>query len=189
MAQTNIKNEILNATITVFNKKGMKFTMDDVAREAGMSKKTIYAVFSDKQELVFCMVDYCFDSIKESEERVMKNAGLTTMEKLQAILGVLPEGYKDIDFAQLYILKDKYPRIYTRVEERLESGWDMTIELLKRGMDEGVVRKIDTVIVKVMFEAALEQFFKRDVLVKNHISYSEALAEVVDIICNGIKIR
>ena len=32
MAQTNIKNEILNATITVFNKKGMKFTMDDVAR-------------------------------------------------------------------------------------------------------------------------------------------------------------
>ena len=47
MAQTNIKNEILNATITVFNKKGMKFTMDDVAREAGMSKKTIYAVFSD----------------------------------------------------------------------------------------------------------------------------------------------
>ena len=65
----------------------------------------------------------------------------------------------------------------------------MTIELLKRGMDEGVVRKIDTVIVKVMFEAALEQFFKRDVLVKNHISYSEALAEVVDIIGNGIKIR
>ena len=64
------------------------------------------------------MVDYCFDSIKESEERVMKNAGLTTIEKLQAILGVLPEGYKDIDFAQLYILKDKYPRIYTRVEER-----------------------------------------------------------------------
>ena len=53
MAQTNIKNEILNATITVFNKKGMKFTMDDVAKEAGMSKKTIYAVFSDKQELVF----------------------------------------------------------------------------------------------------------------------------------------
>ena len=44
MAQTNIKNEILNATITVFNKKGMKFTMDDVAKEAGMSKKTIYAV-------------------------------------------------------------------------------------------------------------------------------------------------
>ena len=118
----------------------------------------------------------------------MKNAGLTTVEKLQAILGVLPDGYKDIDFAQLYILRDRYPRIYSRVEERLESGWDTTIELLRRGMEEGVVRQIDTAIVKVMFEATLEQFFIRDVLVKNKISYSDALAQVVDIICNGIKL-
>ena len=187
MADMDIRKEILAATVLVFNKKGIKFTMDDVAREAGMSKKTIYTVFSDKQELVYDMVDFCFDSIKESEERVMKNGGLSTLEKIQAILGVLPDGYKEIDFAQLYILRDKYPRIYTRVEERLESGWDTTIELLKRGMDEGVIKPVDTAIVKVMFEATLEQFFRRDVLVKNGISYSEALAEVVDIICNGIK--
>ena len=188
MAEMDIRSEILSATIPVFNKKGIKFTMDDVAKEVGISKKTIYTVFADKQELVYDMVDYCFDSIKKSEERVMKNAGLTTIEKLQAILGVLPDGYKDIDFAQLYILRDKYPRIYSRVEERLESGWDTTIELLRRGMEEGVVRQIDTAIVKVMFEATLEQFFRRDVLVKNKISYSDALAQVVDIICNGVKL-
>ena len=188
MAEMDIRSEILSATIPVFNKKGSKFTMDDVAKEVGISKKTIYTVFADKQELVYDMVDYCFDSIKKSEERVMKNAGLTTIEKLQAILGVLPDGYKDIDFAQLYILRDKYPRIYSRVEERLESGWDTTIELLRRGMEEGVVRQIDTAIVKVMFEATLEQFFRRDVLVKNKISYSDALAQVLDIICNGIKL-
>lgn len=188
MAEMDIRREILSATIQVFNKKGIKFTMDDVAKEVGISKKTIYTVFADKQELVYDMVDYCFDSIKESEERVMKNAGLTTVEKLQAILGVLPDGYKDIDFAQLYILRDRYPRIYSRVEERLESGWDTTIELLRRGMEEGVVRQIDTAIVKVMLEATLEQFFRRDVLVKNKISYSDALAQVVDIICNGIKL-
>ena len=92
----------------------------------------------------------------------------------------------EIDFSQLYVLRDKYPRIYTRVEERLESGWDATMELLQRGMKEGVIRRVDTALVKVMFEATLEQFFRRDVLVKNGISYSDALAEVVDIICNGI---
>ncbi len=187
--ENTIREQILEATILVFNKKGMKFTMDDIARELGMSKKTIYMVFADKQELVYDMVDYCFDSIKESEQKVMKNAGLSTIEKIQAILGVLPDGYKEIDFSQLYILRDKYPRIYTRVEERLESGWDATMELLQRGMNEGVVRKVDTALVKVMFEATLEQFFRRDVLVKNGITYSDALAQVVDIICNGIKER
>lgn len=187
--ESTIREQILGATILVFNRKGMKFTMDDIARELGMSKKTIYTVFADKQELVYDMVDYCFDSIKESEQKVMKNAELSTLEKIQEILGVLPEGYKEIDFSQLYILRDKYPRIYTRVEERLESGWDATMELLQRGMNEGVIRKVDTALVKVMFEATLEQFFRRDVLVKNGITYSDALAEVVDIICNGIKER
>ena len=186
MMENTIREQILEATILVFNKKGMKFTMDDIARELGMSKKTIYMVFADKQELVYDMVDYCFDSIKESEQKVMKNGELSTLEKIHEILGVLPDGYKEIDFSQLYILRDKYPRIYTRVEERLESGWDATMELLQRGMKEGVIRKVDTALVKVMFEATLEQFFRRDVLVKNGISYSDALAEVVDIICNGI---
>lgn len=184
--ESTIREQILDATVLVFNKKGMKFTMDDIARELGMSKKTIYTVFADKQELVYDMVDYCFDSIKESEQKVMKNGELSTLEKIHEILGVLPEGYKEIDFSQLYVLRDKYPRIYTRVEERLESGWDATMELLQRGMKEGVIRKVDTALVKVMFEATLEQFFRRDVLVKNGISYSDALAEVVDIICNGI---
>ena len=110
------------------------------------------------------------------------------LEKIHEILGVLPEGYKEIDLSQLYVLRDKYPRIYTRVEERLESGWDATMELLQRGMKEGVIRRVDTALVKVMFEATLEQFFRRDVLVKNGISYSDALAQVVDIICNGIKL-
>ena len=95
--ESTIREQILDATVLVFNKKGMKFTMDDIARELGMSKKTIYTVFADKQELVYDMVDYCFDSIKESEQKVMKNGELSTLEKIHEILGVLPEGYKEID--------------------------------------------------------------------------------------------
>ena len=37
MAEMDIRREILSATIQVFNKKGIKFTMDDVAKEVGIS--------------------------------------------------------------------------------------------------------------------------------------------------------
>ena len=37
MAEMDIRSEILSATIPVFNKKGIKFTMDDVAKEVGIS--------------------------------------------------------------------------------------------------------------------------------------------------------
>lgn len=181
-----MKEKILEATIKVFNKKGLKFTMDDIAKELSMSKKTIYTVFSDKNSLFGEMVDYCFDKIKESETAILNDSNLSTVEKIRRILGVLPESYADIDFRQLYLLKDKYPDIYRKVEERLESGWEGTIALLNRGMEEGVIRPVNVILIKTMLEATLEQFFQRDILIVNQISYKNALDEVVSIIIDGI---
>lgn len=55
--------------------------------------------------------------------------------------------------------------------ERLETGWETTISLLEQGMKEGVIRPVKIPIVKMMLEAALEQFFQRDILISNGISY------------------
>ena len=184
-----LRETILQGTIKAFNQKGLKFTMDDIASILSISKKTIYTVFSDKEQLFLSMVDYLFDNIKLSEEQVMKNAGLSTIEKIRRILGVMPESYREIDFRHLYLLKDKYPKIYEQVEKRLETGWETTIALLEQGMEEGVIRRVKIPIVKMMMEATLEQFFQRDILIQNEISYAEALNEVVDILVDGIAVR
>lgn len=181
-----IREVILDATLEVFSEKGMKFTMDDIASRVNMSKKTIYTVFEDKKTLFYEMVDYGFDNIKESEKKVLENEKLDTVGKLREILGVLPESYKDIDFRQLYILKEKYPKIYRKVEERLENGWESTIALLEQGMREGALRKVDIPVFKTMFEATIEQFFQRDILIRSKIPYKKALEEVVNILLDGI---
>lgn len=180
------RERILLATLTCFNQKGIKFTMDDLARVLGMSKKTIYVEFPDKEALFLAMVDFMFDKIKESEAQVLMDEGLSTLEKIHKILGVLPEGYKDVNFQQLYMLRDKYPRIYQKVENRLETGWEATISLLEQGKREGVVRDVNIPLVKMMLEASLEQFFARDILIVNGLTYGEALNEVVDILMKGI---
>ncbi len=182
------KERILKGTIQAFNEKGLKFTMNDLARILGMSKKTIYVEFTDKNSLFLAMVDYLFDGIKESEEEIINNTDIDIVDKITTMLGVLPESYKDIDLRQLYMLKDKYPVIYKRVEERFENGWQQTIELLKEAMEEGKVRKVNVDIFKMMMEAALEQFFQRDILIYNSLSYEEGLKEVVGILMNGIKL-
>lgn len=184
-----LKETILEGTIQAFNEKGLKFTMDDVAKVLGMSKKTIYKVFRDKESMFYAMVDYMFDSIKESEQAILEDESMTTIEKVRKILGVMPEGYKDVDFGQLYSLKDKYPAIYKQVEIRLETGWETTIALIEQGIQEGVIREVNIPIVKMMLEASLEQFFQRDILIQNHISYMEALDEVVGIIVDGITVH
>ncbi|MCH5281319.1 MAG: TetR/AcrR family transcriptional regulator [Lachnospiraceae bacterium] len=183
-----LRETILEGTIRVFNQKGLKFTMDDVAKTLGMSKKTIYTVFDDKESMFYDMVDYMFDRIKESEQSIVADESLSTLEKIRRILGVMPESYRDVDFHQLYQLKEKYPAVYKQVERRLETGWEETIALLEQGMEEGCIRQVHIPIVKMMFEALLEQFFQRDVLVQNKISYLDALNEAVDIIMDGISV-
>ncbi len=183
------KERVLMACIDLFNQKGLKFTMDDLAKSLQMSKKTLYTIFKDKNSLFLEMVDYLFKGIKQSEQDILDNEKLTTLEKIHQILGALPDGYQRIDFRQLYILKTKYPKIFKKVEKHLETGWENTIELLEQGMKEGVIRNVSIPIVKMMLEASLEQFFQSDILIRNNLTYQEALNEVVEIIFSGIAIR
>lgn len=183
------RERILEATIKVFNRKGLKFTMDDIATELGISKKTIYAVFKDKESMFFSMVDYCFDKINAHKEMTLQDESLSTVDRIRAVLAMLPDGYRDVDFGKLYVLKDKYPKIYAKVEERLESGWEGILTLINKGIEEGSIRPVNVYILKTMMEATLEQFFQRDVLVKNEISYNDALNEVVNILIDGIVIK
>lgn len=183
-----LREKILESTLQIFNQKGLKFTMDDIAKEMGISKKTIYTVFKDKEELFLAVVDYMFDSIKDGECALLADTNLSTVEKIRGVLGVMPDGYKDVDLRQLYILKDKFPKIYAKVEQRLENGWEQTIALIEKGMEEGVIRSVSVPIVKLMMEAALEQFFQRDILVRSGLTYQEALDEVVNILVDGITV-
>lgn len=184
-----LRETILEGAIVVFNQKGLKFTMDDVAKVLSMSKKTIYTVFDDKESLFLTMVDYIFDKIKDSERQVLEDESLDTLEKIRRILGVMPEGYREIDLRQLYALRDKFPHIYARVEERLENGWESTIALINRGMEEGVIRPVSIPLVKMMLEASLEQFFQRDILIQHQMNYVDALEQVADILVYGIAER
>ena len=181
--------EIYNAVIRLFGSKGIKFTMDVLAKELKISKKTIYVYFKDKETLFLATVDHVFDSIKEEEQSVAEDSSLSTVEKLEKLMGVMPDSYKDINFAGLYMLKDKYPKIYKRVEKRLESGWEITIALLEKGMQEGTIRRIPIPVFKTMFEATLEHFFQQNVLVKNRISYGKALQNVIGILLYGVTVQ
>lgn len=186
--RTELKTIVTESGIRVFKKLGVRFTMDDVAADSHMSKKTIYRAFRDKDELCAAMADYLFDGVKEAERMVLES-DLPTVEKLRTLLGALPESYNELDFTQLHLLKDKYPELYKIVEKRLETGWETTIALIDRGIEEGVIRPIPVPLIKLMFESSIEKFFQKDVLLMNGIGYTEALEQVVSVIMDGIAVH
>ena len=183
------RKQVLEAAIEAYKKKGLRFTMSDLAAEVKMSKKTIYRLFSDKEDLLMQVADYCFDVIKRAEAEVMESGPEDTVEKLRSLMGAMPEIYQSVDMRRLYELGERHPRVYARVQERLENDWESTIALLRRGMEEGSIRPISIPLVKAMFEATLERFFQEDLLTEAQLTYQEGLKQVVDILIDGIKAR
>ena len=104
----DIKISILKSTIKVFNKKGLKLTMDDVTDYMGISKKTIYKYFDSKEQIFEQIVDYIFDDIKRREKEIISEEGLSLEARTRKLLSAFPERFTEIDFTKLGDLKGKY---------------------------------------------------------------------------------
>ncbi|MBP5261838.1 MAG: TetR/AcrR family transcriptional regulator [Clostridiales bacterium] len=184
----DLRLKILLSTIEVFNANGMRFTMDDIASQMRISKKTIYTVYRSKDELMLDMVDYIFDSIAISKGATLEESGESLGDTIKAHLTAMPDAFEKVNFTELFLLRDKYPAIYEKVTQRLDSGWEPTIALLKKGQKEGIIKKdANLSVFKMMMETSLSAFFASDILKKSGLTYREGLDLVVDILLDGIK--
>ena len=187
MTYEQTKMKIVEGGVKLFKDHGLKFTMDELANEIKMSKKTIYVMFRDKEALLYYMADYFFDDVQKEEEKILADDSLGTVEKFRGILGALPDIYSNYDFTKVFRFKDKYKRVYDHVSERLESGWDITFQVLDQGIKEGVFRDINHTVFKMAYSSSVERFLTSPELSENKISYADALNELVDIMVFGVK--
>jgi AcrR family transcriptional regulator len=135
------KQEIITGVARLYNKYGIKsITMDDVARELGISKKTLYTFFSDKSALVSDVIDYLIKEktdIFEQQKKGRENA----VEELLFIFRYYLSIIKDFNPSLEFDLKKYYPKIYKRVKKLKRQGiTENTLANLKRGKKEGYFR-------------------------------------------------
>lgn len=181
-----LSDELLEAVITAFNEKGIKFTMDDIAKYMGISKRTLYEMVEDKEALFFEMVSTVFSEIKKGELQIVRDSSLDSLAKLKKMLIYLPSKYQTIDFRQLYELKNQYPKIYAKIQDRLETDWETTFMLIKQAQKEGKIRNINLQVFKAVFTGSIEYYLSRKDLIESNITYKEALEQLLDILMEGI---
>lgn len=181
-----VRERIIEATIDEFNEKNLKFTMDDIAKRLGISKKTIYTIFPDKETLFYQVVDYGFASVKETENKIYNDPSMDIVEKIKKIIIAVPERYQRIDWRQIYAMKEKYPKIYQYIENKIENGWETTIALIEQGIACKRIRPVSIPVVKIMVEGTIENFIGNSKLIQADINYADALQEMIDIVIDGI---
>jgi AcrR family transcriptional regulator len=156
-------NEILKIVLKLYTRYGIKsVTMDDVSRELGISKKTLYQFVHDKNELVEKAIDY------QCKERMlyMKSLNLDKLPALKEVVEVGKMINKTISAFNPsfhYDLSKYYHHIYKKMMKiNRESMAESMLHNLKKGKAEGFYR----------------QNLNEEIIVKMHIANVENLAGI-----------
>jgi len=126
----------------LYMKYGIKsITMDDVARELSISKKTLYQYVSDKDELVGMFIE---NEIELRQEEICKcfQSSLNAIEELFEISIFMNKMMREQNPATEYDLKKYYPIHFQKmVKTRRERMYNYILMNLNKGKEEGLYRE------------------------------------------------
>ena len=137
-----MKEKIIEKAKSLFLQMGFKsITMDDIAEEMGISKKTIYGNWASKIALIKDVIDSIFYDIKEKIEVIQATSENPIIELYQVKKEVFQYMVNEEDSPQFQLQK-YYPEIYSNLKEKeFTLMGNQLKESLKRGVQMRLFRK------------------------------------------------
>ena len=137
-----MEDRILGKAAELFIDNGVKsVTMDEIARELGMSKKTIYAYFETKTQLIEATRLFIFEKIA-SGIREIKSRKLNPIEELFTIRNFILLSLREDKSSPEFQLKKYYPEIFARLRAKQKSLVESSLlDNIRRGVAEEIYRK------------------------------------------------
>jgi len=169
-----LREKIVSVALKAFLKEGIRaITMDDVASLMGISKRTLYELFPDKEQLVLSCVELHNAQRRIEAEPVFK--------KCENVVDVLLCFYRfmaeDLYATNPLFFTDmhRYPSVQKLIRERHANHCNESIEFLNRGVKEGFFR--DDVNLEISHELVDHQF---RLLMQGEISQKYSFLEVFE---------
>ena len=141
MTETETKQRIQKAAHDLVMQYSIRsVSMDDIAANLGMSKKTIYQYFKDKDELVEAVVDdiietnqcACNDDIDKAENAV---------HEIFLVMDMMAEMFKSMNPSILYDMQKYHPVAFGKFKKhKNEFLYNVCIQNLQRGVKEELYR-------------------------------------------------
>lgn len=136
------ETKILEGAKELFYRFGVRsVTMDDIAKHLGMSKKTIYQCYKDKDEIIHTMMK---QEIKNDEEVFLEafEKSANVVEEVFNMMKTMTEIFSKINPLMFYELQKYYPKTWALIRD-FKEGFVLKIveQSLNKGKDDGYVRQ------------------------------------------------
>jgi TetR/AcrR family transcriptional regulator, cholesterol catabolism regulator len=179
---------ILSESLRLFKKNGIRsVTMDDVAKELGMSKKTVYQFFANKTELVEMVLNYMLQ--KESTVCISdQEKKMNAIDILLAVSRNVSKQMKDLNPINAFELQKYYPSIFREfVIKKRDHVFIQVKQNFEQGIAEGIYRNdLDIDLVARLYIQKLVDVHDPEFLESVNFSFEKVFQVMFDNHIRGI---
>lgn len=163
-------------------------TMDDLATELGMSKKTLYAHFASKKALLEAIVSDKFRSVNEDLASITREptGGFTGI--LQRLLTCIHQHIDEIKPPFLRDIQREYPELFQMVDHHRQEVIQRHLgAVLAEGQREGAVRKdLPVHLIIEIFLAALRAIVNPSKLQELDLTPQRGINTILSVVLEGV---
>lgn len=181
------QEKIIEHTEEKFFRDGFyKTTMDEIASELRMSKKTIYKFFPSKDDLVHAIAKFFMNRMKSKIVPALQS-DKNAIEKLGDLINILAKASEKISAARMEELKRYYPALWNEIDNfRTEMMFGNITKVIDQGKKEDLFVDYPTNIIMHVLVASVRSIVNPDFIMNNNYSIIEAARYAFRIVISGI---
>jgi AcrR family transcriptional regulator len=184
-----IRTRILKqARVDFFAHGYNSLTMDALAAELGMSKKTLYVHFAGKDEIIAAVIDDLAAEIRADANALLEHRALNLAEKLRAFVEGMADRMSALNPRTIRDLQRFAPALYHRVEEMRRKNLPYVFgRFVEEGQATGFVRgDISPAFAVEFFLHAMEGLMQPTTLERLKLAPREVIPAAIDLFFGGL---
>lgn len=153
-----LRKKIISRVCALFNKYGIRtITMDEVASELGMSKKTLYELFDDKKDMIRQVLEWEMEE-RAKKFRALSEKKLNALEEVFEVNRIVMQLVREFNPAKHHDLKKYYPDLFEKMTTKQRGRtFQSMLANLKKGKKEGLYRKdLDEEVIAKLYISRME---------------------------------
>jgi len=150
-------DRIIDETYKLLTTKSCKLiTMDEIANNLGISKRTLYENFKDKSTLLEDCLSNNFEQANEKVKKITENSE-NSLISFMLMTQMAHKSIANIGYDNINDIKKYYPQIYTNVFlKHVDFHKKNTYQLIQKAIKEGlIIKKVDVDFLQNMLRVFL----------------------------------
>jgi AcrR family transcriptional regulator len=180
-----IKTEILHNFRKAAAEKGFKkVSLDRLAAEMVISKKTIYKYFPGKEDLVAACLNEINDELDKSVKDIFEEQHPSRDMLVSALIKIFIQMSANVNILQ--DLHRYYPELWSVFDERRAARIKLAERFIEKGIAAGQFHNVNVKVALFSYVAAVRTVINPSFLKTNKIEFNEAYESLITLFLNGL---